>query len=85
MNDTDPQVAQLVRKRLLERSGVERVMMACGMFEAAKAMVMASFPAGLSELEIKERLVTRFYRDEVDVRAFVEHLKSLQEAADASQ
>lgn len=78
MNDTDPQIAELVRQRLLERSGAERVMMASGMFEAAKAMVLASFPEGLSEIEIKARLCERLYGDEVDVPAFVEHLKSLQ-------
>lgn len=82
MNDTDPQVAALIRQRLLERSGAERIMMASGMFEAAKAMVLASFPAGLTEIEIKRRLVERFYGEEVDVRAFVEHLRSLKQYAE---
>ena len=74
MNDTDPQIAELVRHRLLERSGAERVMMASGMFEAAKAMVLASLPTGLTEIEIKRLLVERFYGDEVDARGFIEHL-----------
>jgi hypothetical protein len=82
MNDTDPEIAELVRQRLLERSGTERVMMASGMFETAKAMVLASFPEGLTEIEIKGRLCERFYGDEVDVRAFVKHLKSLQRLPD---
>jgi len=82
MNDTDPQVAELVRQRLLERSGAERMMMASGMFDAAKAMVLASFPAGLTDIEIKGRLCERFYGDEVDVGAFVEHLKSLERPPD---
>jgi hypothetical protein len=77
MNDTDPHVAEVVRQRLLERSGLERIMMASGMFDAAKAMVLASFPDGLTEIEIKRRLCERLYGDEVDVDAFVEHLKSL--------
>jgi hypothetical protein len=77
MNDTDPQIAELVRQRLMVRSGAERVMMASGMFETAKAMVLASLPTGLTEIEIKKRLVERFYGDEVDVQAFVEHLRSL--------
>lgn len=79
MNDTDPKIAELVRQRLLERSGAERVMMASNMFETAKAMVLASFPTGLSEIEIKGLLVERIYGDEVDARAFVEHLKSLDQ------
>jgi len=78
MNDTDPQIVELVRQLMLERSGAERVMMASGMFETAKAMVLASLPTGLSEIEIKRLLVERFYGDEVDARAFVEHLKTLQ-------
>jgi hypothetical protein len=78
MNDTDPKIAELVRQRLLGRSGAERVMMASGMFEAAKAMVLASRPPGLTEIEIKRLLVERFYGDEVDTRGFVEHLRSLE-------
>jgi hypothetical protein len=78
MNDTDPQIAELVRQRLMERSGAERVIMASGMFETAKAMVLASLPTGLTEIEIKKLLVERFYGDEVDVQAFVEHLRSLK-------
>ena len=78
MIDTDPKIAALVRQRLLERSGAERVMMASGMFEAAKAMVLASFPPGLAEIEIKRLLLERLYGDEVDARGFVEHLRSLE-------
>lgn len=80
MNDTDPQIAELVRERLMERSGYERVMMASSMFETAKAMVLASLPSGLSEIEIKGLLVERIYGDEVDSRAFVEHLRALEQS-----
>lgn len=83
MNDTDPQIARLVRQRLLERSGAERIMMASGMFETAKAIVMASFPPGLTEIEIKQRLVERFYGGEVDVQGFVAHLRALQRGPNA--
>lgn len=78
MNDTDPQIAELVRRRLLERSGEERVLMGSRMFDVAKAMVLASFPEGLTEIEIKARLCERLYGDEVDVNAFIQHLRSLQ-------
>ena len=76
MNDTDPQIAELVRRRLLERSGAERVLMGSRMFDVAKAIVLASFPAGLTEIEIKARLCERIYGDEVDLSAFVQHLSS---------
>jgi hypothetical protein len=78
MNDTDPRIAELVRRRLLERSGAERILMGSRMFDVAKAIVLASFPEGLTEIEIKARLCERLYGDEVDVSAFLQHLRSLQ-------
>ena len=78
MNDTDPQIAELVRRRLMERSGEERILMGSRMFDAAKAMMLASFPQGLTDIEIKARLCERLYGDEVDVTAFLQHLRSLQ-------
>ncbi len=78
MNDTSPEIAELVRERLLARSGAERVLMGSRMFDAARAMMLASFPSGLSEIEIKGRLCERLYGDEVKVEAFIEHLRSLR-------
>ncbi|CAN5751157.1 hypothetical protein BH18ACI4_BH18ACI4_26930 [soil metagenome] len=78
MNDTSPEIAELVRERLLARSGAERVLMGSRMFDAARAMMLASFPSGLSEIEIKGRLCERLYGDEVEVEAFIEHLRSLR-------
>ena len=75
MNDTDPEIARIVRRRLLERSGTERVMMGSNMFDLAKAMIVASLPPGLTELEIKEQLCRRLYGDEVDVDGFIRHLR----------
>ena len=76
MNDTPPEIAELVRKKLMERSGSERVLMGSRMLDMARAMVLASFPPGLSEIEVKRRLCERFYGDEVDVDKFVEYLRS---------
>jgi len=81
MNDTSPEIAALVRERLLARSGAERVLMGSRMFDVARAMVLASFPSGLSEVEIKSRLCDRLYANEVDVQGFIEHLRSLQQIA----
>jgi hypothetical protein len=44
------------------------------MFDDARTIVLASFPDGLSELEIKRRLCRRLYGDEVNVDGFIEHL-----------
>src|SRR5690349_14230239 len=74
MNDTTPNIAALVRERLLSRTGVERVVMGSRMFDVARAMALASFPPGLSEVERKGRLCERLYGNEVDVEAYIEHL-----------
>jgi hypothetical protein len=74
MNDTPPEIEKIIRDRLLALSGVERVMMGSRMFDDARAMVLASFPEGLSEIETKGRLCRRLYGDEVDVEGFIEHL-----------
>jgi hypothetical protein len=87
MNDTSPEIAALIQEKLLARSGAERVEMGSGMFDAARAIILASFPPGLPEIEIKGRLCERLYGDEVDVEAFVEYLraKQRQPAEDESQ
>jgi hypothetical protein len=77
MNDTNPEIEQLVRLRLLERSGTDRMIMGSRMFDAAKAMILASFPPDLTPLEIKERLCERIYGDEIDMEGFRAHLRSL--------
>lgn len=82
MNDTDPEIEQLVRRRLLERSGEERVLMGSRMFDLAKTMIVASFPPDLTPLEIKVRLCERLYGDEIDVNAFRAHLRSLTQNQD---
>ncbi len=78
MDDTSPEITELVRLRLLALSGAERVLIGSRMFDAARAIVRASFPKGLSEIEIKTRLCERLYGDEVEVQSFIKHLQSLQ-------
>jgi len=75
MNDTAPEIARLVRQRMLERSGAERMLMGSQMFDTAKTMIVASLPDGLTPLEIKEQLCRRLYGDEIDVDAFIQHLR----------
>ena len=74
MNDTSPEIEELVRERLLARSGAERVEMGSRMFDAARAMILASLPPDLSEIERKVRLCERLYGDEVDIDGFRAHL-----------
>lgn len=65
MDDTSPEIAAMVHARLMAKTGEERFLMGIRMHEAARRMVMASFPPGLSEGEQKRLLLERFYGDEI--------------------
>jgi len=61
MNDTDPDIAALVHARLMAKTGEERFLMGVGMHDAARRMVLASFPQNLADHERKLLLFQRFY------------------------
>lgn len=61
VTDTSPEIAELVRSRLMARTGEERFVMGARMFDAAREMIIASFPADLSPREYRERLFQRTY------------------------
>jgi hypothetical protein len=61
MTDTSLEIAELVRLRLMARTGEERFLMGVRMFDAARDMVLASLPAGLSPEELKHQLFQRLY------------------------
>lgn len=61
MNDTPAAVRILFHRKMMERSGNARFLMGMEMFEAARAMVLASFPRDLPPAEVRRRLFTRFY------------------------
>lgn len=69
MTDTSPEIAELVRARLMARTGAERFRMGVEMFEAARRMVLASLPAELSDDERKRRLFERFYGESLPIQA----------------
>jgi len=50
-----------VRRGLMDRSPEERLRIGSEMHESARAVVLASLPAGLSEAERRYRLFLRFY------------------------
>jgi hypothetical protein len=61
MTDTPPEIAELVRHKLMCRSGEERFLMGVRSFDAARDMVLASLPADLSPEELKRQLFQRLY------------------------
>ena len=61
MTDTPPEIKRRVRELIMARSGEERFVMGTEMFEAARAMVLASLPATLSDAERKRQLFKLIY------------------------
>ena len=61
MNDTSAEIRRMLRERYAKMTGAERLMAGAGTFETARAMALASFPAGLSMRENRRRLCERFY------------------------
>jgi hypothetical protein len=61
MTDTSIEIAEIVRQKLMARSGEERFLMGVRMFEAAREMALASLPIGLSPEELKRQLFQRLY------------------------
>jgi hypothetical protein len=61
MNDTSPEIAEMVRQKLMARSPEERFLMGARMFDAAREMVLASLPHGISAAQTKRQLFERLY------------------------
>ena len=75
MTDTPANVERMVREELMARSGGERFVMGALMFDAAREIILASFPPGLTEAERKRRLCDRLYgADSVASKLLREHL-----------
>lgn len=67
MNDTTPEIESLYRNMLMKKSGQERLVMGCSMFDTARKQALAGIAAmmpGLSEAEIRKELFLRFYGTE---------------------
>lgn len=64
MKDTSAQVEALLRRRYMEMSGEQRFFAGARMFEAARTLVLASAPPGLSNDEIRQFLCIRFYGEQ---------------------
>lgn len=76
MDDTSQAMEALFHRRLMERSGEERVAMGSRMFESARALVLASFSDGLSPAERLYNIFLRFYGRDLDP-AIQEQIKRL--------
>lgn len=61
MHDTSPEMEELVRRRYSEMSPQERIRIGAEMFDTARAIMLASFPPGLSENETRRLMARRLY------------------------
>lgn len=61
MNDTPPEIAELVQQKLMARSAEERFVMGTRMFDAARDVILASLPTDLSPTDLKRQLFKRLY------------------------
>jgi hypothetical protein len=61
MNDTAPEVQEMMASMLMRRSGEERFIMGALMFDAARELVIASLPQDLPPSELRRRLFERMY------------------------
>jgi len=61
VNDTSPEIERMVRSRYAAMEPVQRFLIGVSMFESARAMALASFPPGLSPLDLRRQLCERLY------------------------
>jgi hypothetical protein len=66
MNDTTPEFEKLVRDRLLALAPAERVSLCADMFDTARALVEASLPPDLGQVERRRWICRRFYGELAD-------------------
>jgi len=69
VSDTSPEIARMVHDRYAKMQSVERFLIGVSMFETARAIVLASFPADLSPGKLRRKLCERLY-PELAARAY---------------
>ena len=65
--DTSPEAHELYQFMLMQLSGEERLIRASRMFDAAREMILASFPKDLTPTELRRRLYERIYGEPLPV------------------
>ncbi len=68
LSDTPPEIASMVRERLMARTGAERFEMGARMFDAAREMVLASLPKDITPEHRRELIYQRIYGKSPEVR-----------------
>ena len=69
MNDTDPGIEARIRIMIQQKSGSERFLMGCSMYETARSLVLSSIRAqhpNITSNQLKYEMFLRFYMEEFD-------------------
>jgi hypothetical protein len=67
MNDTHPEMAVRFRKLMMSKTGQERLLMGCSMYDTAKEIVRSSIYSnhpGITEADMRKEIFLRFYGKE---------------------
>jgi hypothetical protein len=67
MNDTHPEIAALFRKLMMQKSGEQRLVMGCSMYDAAVQIVRSSIcnaNPDITEEQMRKEIFMRFYGHE---------------------
>lgn len=73
MRDTSPKMKAMIRERYRQMTPDERVEIAAGMFETARAIVISSLPKTLSRRDLRLAVARRLYGNELPEAALVAH------------
>jgi len=73
MSDTSPKVLELIARRYAETSPEERMGIASGMYEMARAIIESSLPDTLSNRDRRLAVARRLYNDELPEAALIAH------------
>ena len=82
MKDTDPEILERYERMLLKKSDIERLMMGFFMYEMARQLVKASIlerNPGISPLELKKEVFSRFYENDFSpplLQEILNHIES---------
>jgi len=67
MNDTAPEIQDMIDDIYKNKTGEEKLLIALSMFETARELVISSLPNNLSDKELRKELFLRFYGDDFSI------------------
>jgi hypothetical protein len=81
MDDTTPEIAEMMREMIRMKSPTERVKMGCSMYETSKHLIIRAIlenNPGISEVGLRQELFLRFYGNDfnpIEREKILKHLE----------